>query len=95
MAKWAHTADGKPKTLLQFPPISRLKKNPYTIITKKGYHFCKKNFPLPVEADLNNIPSFIYLEPQTTKTKIKKEDIITVLKGLAFNKAPGLKKIIN
>jgi len=52
-------------------------------------------FPLPIEADLSNILEFIYLELQTVKKKVKEENIIAALKGLAFNKAPGLKKIIN
>ena len=45
--------------------------------------------------DLSNIPGFIYLEPRTIKGKVKEEDIITALKGLAPNKALGLKKITN
>jgi len=39
-------------------------------------------FPLPVEADLSNIPEFIYLEPRTIKEKVKEEDIIVALRGL-------------
>ena len=37
----------------------------------------------------------MYLEPQTTKKKVEKEDIIITLKGLAPNKTLGLKKITN
>ena len=52
-------------------------------------------FLLPVEADFSNILEYIYLEPRTAKEKVKEEDIIAALKGLTFNKAPSLKKIIN
>jgi len=52
-------------------------------------------FPLPIEADLSNILEFIYLKPRTIKEKVEEEDIIAALKGLAFDKALGLKKIIN
>jgi len=37
----------------------------------------------------------MYLKPQTIKEKVEEEDIIAALKGLVFNKALGLKKIIN
>ena len=93
MAKWAYTANGKPKALPQFPPISRPKEKTLHHNNKeKATIFAKYFFPLPVEADFNNILSFIYPKPQTTKTEIEKENIITVLKGLAFDKAPGPKK---
>ena len=51
--------------------------------------------PLPIEADLSNIPGFIYPEPQTAKKEVEKEDIIMALKGLTLDKAPSLKKITN
>ena len=95
MAKWAYTTNRKPKALLQFPPISRLgeetlhhnNKEKATILIE---HF----FPLPVEVDFSDILGFIYPEPQTTKTKVEEEDIITTLKRLASNKALSLKKIL-
>jgi len=34
-------------------------------------------------------------ELQTIKTEVEEEDIITALKGLALDKAPGPKKITN
>jgi len=37
----------------------------------------------------------VYLEPRIVKEEVKEEDIIAALKGLAPNKALGLKKIIN
>jgi hypothetical protein len=50
---------------------------------------------LLVEADLSDILGSIYLEPRIIKEKVEEEDIITALKGLAPNKALGLKKITN
>ena len=89
--------DGKPKALLQFPFISRLlgEKTLYYNNEEKAAILMKYFFPLPIEVDLSNILEFIYLEPRTVKEKVKEEDIIVALKGLAFNKALGLKKIIN
>jgi len=62
---------------------------------EKAAIFMEYFFPLPIEADLNNILDFIYLKLWTIKKEVKKENIITVLKRLTFNKALGLKKIIN
>ena len=92
MAKWACTVDGKPKALLQFLFISRLGEEIlYYNNKEKAAIFAEYFFPLLIEADLSNILKYIYLEPQTVKEKIKKEDIIAALKGLVFNKALGLK----
>jgi len=96
MVKWARIADGKPKALLQFPPISRPGEEILHYSNKeKATIFIKQFFPLPVEADLSNILGFIYLKPRTIKKEVEKEDIIIALKGLAPNKALGLKKITN
>ena len=96
MVKWACTADKKPKTLLQFPPISRPgEETLHYNNKKKATILTEQFFLLPVEADLSNILGFIYLEPQTVKKKIEKEDIIITLKGLTLNKALGPKKITN
>ena len=96
MAKRACIADGKPKALLQFPPISRPGEETLHYNNKeKATILIEQFFPLPIEADLSNIPSFTYLEPRTTKKEVDEEDIITALKGLAPNKAPGPKKITN
>ena len=96
MVKWARIANGKPKALLQFPPISRLEEEILHYSNKKkATILIEQFFPLPIEADLSNILGFIYLEPQTIKKEVEEEDIITALKGLAPNKALGLKKITN
>jgi len=96
MAKWAHTANGKLKALLQFHPISRLgEETLYYNNKEKATIFAKHFFPLLVEVDFSNIPGFIYPKLQTTKTEVKEEDIITVLKGLAPDKALSPKKITN
>ena len=96
MVKWACTADKKPKTLLQFPPISRPgEETLHYNNKKKATILTEQFFLLPVEADLSNILGFIYLEPQTIKKEIKEKDIIIVLKGLALDKALSLKKITN
>jgi len=96
MAKWVYTADGKLKALLQFPPISRLGEETLHHNNKeKAIILIEQFFPLPVEVDLSNIPGFAYPEPRTVKEVVKKEDIIIALKGLAPNKALGLKKITN
>ena len=96
MAKWARIADGKPKALLQFPPISRPGEETLHYNNKeKATILIKQFFPLPIKADLSNIPGFIYPEPRTIKKEVDEEDIITALKGLAPNKALGLKKITN
>ena len=96
MVKWARTADGKLKALLQFPPISRPGEETLHYNNKeKATILAEQFFPLPIEADLSNIPSFIYPEPRTTKKEVEEEDIIIALKGLAPNKALGLKKITN
>jgi len=96
MAKWACIADGKPKALPQFLPISRpgeeiLHHNNEEKATILVEHF----FLLPAEADLSDILGSTYPEPQTTKKEVEEEDIIIALKGLAPNKALGLKKITN
>jgi len=96
MVKWVCIVDGKPKALLQFPPISRLEKETLHYNNKeKAAILAEYFFLLPVEADLNNILEYIYPEPRTAKEKVEEEDIIAALKGLALNKALGLKKIIN
>ena len=96
MAKQAYTADGKPKALLQFPPISRLGEEIlYYNNKEKATILTEQFFPLPIEADLSNIPGFIYPEPRTVKKEVEEKDIIIALKGLAPNKALGLKKITN
>ena len=96
LVKWARIADGKPKALLQFPPISRPgEETLYYNNEEKAAILIEHFFPLPIEADLSNIPGFIYLEPRTIKEEVKEEDIIAALKGLAPNKALGLKKITN
>jgi hypothetical protein len=96
MAKWAHTADGKPKALPQFPPISRPGEEILHYSNEeKATILAEQFFPLPVEADLSDIPGFTYLEPRTIKKEVEEEDIITALKGLAPDKALGLKKITN
>ena len=96
MAKWARIVDGKLKALLQFPPISRPgEETLYYNNKEKAIILTEQFFPLPIEADLSNIPGFIYLEPQTTKKEVDEEDIIIALKGLTPNKALGLKKITN
>jgi len=96
MVKWVCIVDGKPKALLQFPFISRLgEETLYYNNKEKAAILAEYFFLLPVEADLSNILEFIYLEPRTVKEKVKEEDIIAALKGLAPNKALGLKKIIN
>ena len=96
MVKWVYIADRKPKALLQFPPISRPGEETLHYNNKeKATILIKQFFPLPVEVDLSNILSFIYPEPQTTKKKVEKEDIIIALKGLALDKALSLKKITN
>ena len=96
MVKWACIVDGKPKALLQFPPISRPgEETLYYNNKEKATILIEQFFPLPIEADLSNIPGFTYPELQTTKKEVKKEDIITALKGLAPNKALGPKKITN
>ena len=88
--------DGKLKALPQFPFISRLgEKTLYYNNKKKVTILTEYFFPLPIKVDLSDILEFIYLEPRTVKEKVKKEDIIVALKGLAPNKALGLKKIIN
>jgi len=96
MAKWAYIADGKLKALPQFPPISRPGEEIlYYSNKEKATILIEQFFPLPVEADLSNIPGFTYPEPRTIKKEVEEEDIITALKGLAPNKALGLKKITN
>jgi len=96
MVKWAYIVDGKPKALLQFPFINRLReKTLYYNNKEKATIFAEYFFPLPIKAGLSNIPEFIYLEPQIIKKKIKEEDIIAALKGLILNKALSLKNIIN
>ena len=96
MVKWVRIADGKPKALLQFPPISRLEeKILYYNNKEKATILIEQFFLLPIEVDLSNILGFIYLEPRTIKKEVKEEDIITALKGLTPNKALGLKKITN
>jgi len=50
---------------------------------------------MPIEADLSNILGSIYLKPRIIKKVVKEKDIIIALKGLAPNKALGLKKITN
>ena len=96
MVKQARIADGKPKALLQFPPISRLgEETLYYNNKKKATILIEQFFSLPIEADLSNILGLIYLEPRIVKDVVKEEDIIAALKGLAPNKALGLKKIIN
>jgi len=96
IVKWARIADGKPKALLQFPPISRLGEETLHHNNKeKATILIEQFFLLLVEADLNNILGFVYPEPRIVKEVVKEEDIITALKGLAPNKALGLKKITN
>ena len=96
MVKWVYITDRKPKALPQFPPISRPGEETLHYNNKeKATIFIKQFFLLPVEADLSNILSFIYPEPQTAKKEVEEEDIIIALKGLALNKALGLKKITN
>ena len=96
MVKWVYIADGKPKALLQFPPISRPGEEILHYSNEeKATILIEQFFLLPIEADLSNIPGFIYLEPRTIKKEVEEEDIITALKGLAPNKALGLKKITN
>ena len=96
MVKWVYIADGKPKALLQFPPISRPEEEILHYSNKeKATILIEQFFLLPIEADLSNILGFIYLEPRTIKKEVKEEDIITALKGLTPNKALGLKKITN
>ena len=96
MAKWVYTADGKLKALLQFLPISRPgEETLYYNNEEKATIFIEQFFLLPVEADLSNIPEFIYPEPRTAKKEVEEKDIIAALKGLAPNKAPGPKKITN
>jgi len=77
--------------------ISRLKEKTlyHNNNNKKATIFIEYFFPLPVEADLNNILDFIYLELWITKKEVEEENIIAALKGLAFNKALSLKKITN
>jgi len=87
--------DRKLKALLQFFFINRLKKTLYYNNKEKATIFIKYFFLLSVEADLNNILDFIYLELRTIKEEVKEEDIIAALKGLIFNKALSLKKITN
>ena len=88
--------DGKPKALLQFPPISRPgEETLHHSNEEKATILAEQFFPLPVEADLSDIPGFIYPEPQTAKKEVEEEDIIIALKGLALDKALGLKKITN
>jgi hypothetical protein len=62
---------------------------------EKATILAEQFFPLPIEADLSDIPGFTYPEPRTAKKEVEEEDIITALKGLAPNKAPGPKKITN
>jgi len=62
---------------------------------EKATILVKQFFPLLVEADLSDILGVVYPEPRTVKEVVKEEDIITALKGLAPNKALGLKKITN
>ena len=96
MVKWVYTVNGKPKALLQFPPISRPGEETLHYNNKeKATILTKQFFPLPVEADFSDIPGFIYPEPQTAKKEVEEEDIIMALKGLALDKALGLKKITN
>ena len=96
MAKWARTADGKPKALPQFPPISRPgEETLHYNNEEKATILAEQFFPLPVEVDFSNILGFTYLKPQTVKKEVKEEDIIVALKGLALNKALSLKKITN
>ena len=96
MVKWVYIADRKLKALLQFPPISRPGEETLHYNNKeKATILTKQFFLLPVEVDFSNILSFIYLEPQTVKKEVEKEDIIIALKGFALNKALGLKKITN
>ena len=96
MVKQAYIADGKPKALLQFPPISRLGEEIlYYSNKEKATILIEQFFLLPIEADLSNILGFIYLEPRTIKKEVEEEDIIIALKGLTPNKALGLKKITN
>ena len=96
MVKQARIADRKLKALLQFPPISRPEEETlYYNNKEKATILIEQFFPQPIEADLSNILGFIYLEPRTIKKEIEEEDIITALKGLAPNKALGLKKITN
>ena len=96
MVKWARIADGKPKALLQFPPISRPGEETLHYNNKeKATILTEQFFPLPVEADPSDILGFTYPEPQTAKKEVEEEDIIIALKGLALDKALSLKKITN
>ena len=96
MLKCVYIADRKLKALLQFPPISRPgEETLHYNNKKKATILIKQFFPLPIEADFSDILSFIYPEPQTTKKKVKEENIIIILKGLTPDKALGPKKIIN
>ena len=96
MAKWVYIVDRKPKALLQFPPISRPGEETLHYNNKeKATILIKQFFPLPIKVDFSDILGFIYPEPQTAKKEVKEEDIIMALKGLAPNKALGLKKITN
>ena len=62
---------------------------------EKAIVLAEQFFPPPVAADLNNIPRFNYLEPQTAKQEVEENNILAALKGLAPDKAPGPKKITN
>ena len=64
MAKWAYTADRKPKALPQFPPISKPGEETLHYSNKeKATILIEQFFLLPIEVDLSNILEFIYLEP--------------------------------
>jgi len=96
MAKWVYTIDEKPKVLSQFPLISRPGKETLHYNNKeKVIILVKQFFLLPIKVDFSDISSFTYPKPQTVKKEVNEEDIIVILKGLAPDKAPNPKKIIN
>jgi len=90
------TTDRKPKALLQFPPINRLREETLHHNNKeKATILIEQFFPLLVETDFSDIPGFIYPELQNAKKEVEEKDIIIALKGLAPDKALGPKKITN
>jgi len=96
LAKWARTADGKPKALPQFPPISRPgEEQLHHNDEEKAIILAEQFFPPPAAADLSDIPGFEYQEPKETRMEVEEGDIIAALKGLAPDKAPGPTKITN
>ena len=94
MSKHYRQYNKTPKALLKFPTL-RTETEVAEIYKEKMKLLLKDQFPLPAAVRLDNIDTAVYPPEISLSQRVTQEEVISIIKGLKPDKAPGVDGIPN